>query len=80
MSQPLTIEHLTRENQRAALHLRINMIPVYLLAIPVGLGLLAEEYLHRPDVVFICDNKYVVIELQQRVGLWHEHLLSTPDA
>ena len=56
------------------------MIPVNLLAIPVGLGLLAEENLHRPDVVLICDNKYVVIELQQCVGLWHEHLLSTPDA
>ena len=59
--QMLAIEHLARNDHRTAGHLGIYVVPVYLVGVPVGRGLAAEEYFHRLAVVLVGNDQHLVV-------------------
>ena len=62
-------EMCIRDSDNAAFDLRINRIPVYLIIIPLLIHLLAEENLHRRNLVLIGNHEHIIIRMKNRISL-----------
>ena len=77
-SQSLAVQSRTGHHDDAAFHLCINRIPVYLIIIPLLVHLFSEENLHRRNLILIGNHEHIIIGMENRISLRHNHLLSSP--
>ena len=80
-SECFAVEAGACEQYDATFHVTVYCVPVYtiLVAVPVLLHLLAEEYVHGVRLIDVCHNEHVVALLHSCICQRHYHLTVAPD-
>ena len=79
-AEHLAVEHRTGHDDHTTLHMRVDGVPVDLLAVPVFLHLLAKQDLHGVGLMRRGHHQQVVVDVDLRLCQWHDHAVAAPDA
>ena len=74
------VQTAARHHYHAALHRRVDGVPVYLVAVPVFLHMLAEEDVHGSHLVAVGHHEHVVAVLHHGLCHRNDNLSVAPDA
>ena len=79
-AEHLAVEHRTSNDNHTTLHMRVDGVPVDLLAVPVFLHLLAKQDLHGIGLMGRGHHQQVVVDVDLRLCQRHDHAVAAPDA
>ena len=79
-TEHLAVEHRTGNDDHTTLHMRVDGVPVDLLAVPVFLHLLAKQDLHGIGLMGRGHHQQVIVDVDLRLCQRHDHTVAAPDA